>query len=307
MPCYKPQKGWLSRDGKVTFIASEAYKDTVKEVACGKCIGCRLENSRMWAVRCVHEAQMHEQNCFLTLTYAPEHLPEGGTLVPQHFTKFLKRLRKHIHPKKISYFHCGEYGDQLDRPHYHALLFGYEFPDARFARFSKSGHKTYSSELLDRLWGLGQCNIGTLNFETAAYTARYALKKITGDLAESHYRGRHPEYCTMSTKPAIGKRWLDQHISQVYRRDRIVINGKEVLPPRYYDKILRRLDETKHTEIKKSRGAVILSHPLVKAKEHEKKLTLEQLSELRYNRTKKRLAVIEESTTLKTNTFKRNL
>lgn len=246
---------------------------------------------------------MHTENCFLTLTYAPEHLPEGGTLVPEHFTKFLKRLRKQIHPKRISYFHCGEYGELLSRPHYHALIFGYEFPDKRYARQSKSGHATYSSELLDKLWGLGTCNIGELNFETAAYTARYAVKKITGDLAESHYNGKHPEYCTMSTKPAIGKRFFDKHSAQIYRRDRVVVNGKEQLPPRYYDKLLRRKDADKYDLLKARRSPDFKFVPV----EGKKKLTLETQREQRYNRTKKRLSVREEVQTEKNKFFKRNL
>lgn len=303
MACYKPLKGWLAKNGGITFNAAEALKDVTKEVACGKCIGCRLERSRMWAVRCVHEARMHKENCFLTLTYAPEHLPKGGTLVPQHFTLFLKRLRKSIYPKKISYFHCGEYGELLSRPHYHALIFGHDFSDKTPGRKSKSGYPTWDSQTLNRLWGLGDCNIGELNFETAAYTARYALKKITGDVAEKHYNGKHPEYCTMSTKPAIGKRWLDKHIDQVYRRDRIVVNGVEQLPPRYYDKLLRRQNEEKH-DLTKARRSPDFKFTPVSGK---KKLTREQTREQQFNRSKTRLKIREEVTTLRINQYKRNL
>jgi len=189
MPCYKPLKGWLAKNGGITFNASEAYRDITKEVACGQCIGCRLEYSRMWAVRCVHESKMHNENCFLTLTYSPENLPPGGTLVPEHFTKFLKRLRKKIHPRKISYFHCGEYGELLSRPHYHALIFGYDFSDKVPDRKSKSGHPTFSSVTLNKLWGLGLCNIGELNFETAAYTARYAVTTHKKNISPNPMRG----------------------------------------------------------------------------------------------------------------------
>lgn len=303
MPCYKPLKGWLGRDGRVTFVASEAYKDTVKEVACGRCIGCRLEYSRMWAVRCVHEAQMHEQNCFLTLTYAPEHLPDGGTLVPEDFVKFIKRLRKRLSPHKFSYFHCGEYGDNFQRPHYHALIFGFDFADKRYLKKSGSGHALYTSELLDKVWGFGDCYIGDLNFETAAYTARYAVKKITGDAAAAHYEGRHPEYCSMSTKPAIGKRWFDKYADQVYRRDRVVVNGVEQLPPRYYDKLLRRQDDVKYQRVKAVRSPDFKFVP----PEGKKKLTREQSREQAFNRSKKRLVVREEVQQERLKTFKRNL
>jgi hypothetical protein len=48
-------------------------------------------------------------------------------------------LRKKISPLKIRFFHCGEYGDKTRRPHYHALIFGYGFPDKKLFKKQKSG------------------------------------------------------------------------------------------------------------------------------------------------------------------------
>ena len=103
MACYYPLKGYRARavnpkTGKrsIVFDSSLGFMDMPVEFACGQCIGCRIERSRQWAIRCVHEAQLYEANCFITLTYAPEHLPKNGSLVLEHFQKFMKRLRKRV-------------------------------------------------------------------------------------------------------------------------------------------------------------------------------------------------------------------
>lgn len=130
----------------------------------------------MWAVRIVHEAQMWPQNSFITLTYRPEDLPQGGSLNVEHYQLFMKKLRARNTGHKIRFFHCGEYGEKLSRPHYHAILFNYDFPDKKV--FSeKNGNTIYTSELLEDIWGKGFCTIGDVTFQSAAYVARYVMKK----------------------------------------------------------------------------------------------------------------------------------
>jgi hypothetical protein len=128
MACTRPLNAYQMPSGKIFFTPSRGAKFI--QLPCGQCIGCRLAHSRDWATRCVHEAHMHDHNCFITLTYSPENLPEGGTLVRKHFTDFMKRLRKALAVDDISirFFGCGEYGSKLERPHYHAIIFGYDFP-----------------------------------------------------------------------------------------------------------------------------------------------------------------------------------
>lgn len=217
---------------------------------CGRCIGCRLERSRQWAIRLVHEASVHgpERSAFLTLTYDEEHLPVGGTLIKKHWQDFMKRLRKRF-PGPIQYFHCGEYGERSRRPHYHACLFGIEFPDLRLYKENAAG-RLYSSELLDGIWGHGECRVGAVTFESAAYVARYICKKVTGDMAERHYQSIDPdtgeihellpEYTTMSLKRPIGKEWWTRYSAEVTQSDSVVIRGREMKPPKYYDKLLER-------------------------------------------------------------------
>ncbi len=222
------------------------------ELPCGQCVGCRLERSRQWAMRCVHEASLHEENCFLTLTYDDEHLPVRikslgpkarvqNSLILSDYQDFMKRLRKK-YGSGIRFFHCGEYGDALGRPHYHAVIFNHDFPDKVLHRVTPQGHRLYTSESLEKLWPNGFALIGDVTFESAAYVARYVMKKVTGEPAAAHYQGRKPEYTTMSRRPGIGRGWYDKYKAEVYPFDEIIVNSKPVRPPRFYDNLLDKED-----------------------------------------------------------------
>lgn len=259
MVCYSPLEGWYShertKNGKrqVVFNASQAYTDRRVTVPCGRCIGCRLDRSRQWAVRCVHEATCHEHNSFITLTYNPEHLPKGGTLVKEDFQKFMKRLRRHYYGKNIRYYHCGEYGTIGNRPHYHACLFNHDFDD-KILHSQKDGIKLYTSKTLEKIWPFGFSTIGDVTFESAAYCARYIMKKITGEPAAQHYNGRLPEYTTMSRRPGIGRGWLDKYASDVYNSDMVVIRDDiKAKPPKYYDSIYDQVNPDHMAAIKAGR------------------------------------------------------
>lgn len=221
-------------------------------VPCGRCIGCRLEKSRQWAIRCMHESEEYKENSYITLTYNENKVPSDNSVNVVHFQKFMKRLRKHT-GKKIRYFHCGEYGDQLGRPHYHAILFNLDFEDKELYRVD-NGYRIYTSKMLEKIWGKGFCTIGEVTFESCAYVARYVIKKINGEKAESHYKGKSPEYITMSRRPGIGKKWLDKYISDVYPQDKIVVrHGVLCRPPRFYDNQLEKIKPLELDSIKRSR------------------------------------------------------
>lgn len=246
MPCFNPLQAYFvcdpSGSRKVKFssqAAEEFYNgNSLSEeyfgLPCGKCIGCRLERSRQWALRCMHEASLYEDNCFITLTYDDVHLPEDGSLNKKHFQDFMKRLRFKYSDSSIRYYHCGEYGEQFERPHYHALIFGFDFPD-KVLWGSSNGENLYVSDSLTDLWGFGHCSIGDVTFESAAYVARYCTKLITGEAAAEHYQGRQPEYATMSRRPGIGRRWYDQFKKDAYPSDFLLVRGAKCKPPRYYD------------------------------------------------------------------------
>lgn len=222
-------------------------------VPCGGCIGCRLDRARDWAIRCVHESQMHEQNSFITLTYSPENLPPGGNLHLPDFQQFIKDMRNRGYA--VRFFHCGEYGERLQRPHYHAILFGIDFPDKKLLRVENK-HPIYKSEELSRLWPHGHSSIGSVTFESAGYVARYVTKKVTGDGAEDHYwtnpdqdgeiHKLKPEYTTMSRRPGIGHGWFLKYYKDLYPHDFVFLkkNGveKKYPIPRYYDKLMEKHD-----------------------------------------------------------------
>lgn len=216
-------------------------------VPCGQCIGCRLERSRQWAMRCLHESELHEENCYLTLTFDDEHLPEGGSVRVRDLQLFFKKLRKRYASIRIRYFACGEYGEGLKRPHYHALLFGFDFPDRVFGKMSGE-FRLYTSEILSELWGNGLAWVGDVTFESAAYVARYVLKKQTGKGSEVHYERPAdeesgeivklvPEFIVMSRRPGIASEWFDKFGKEVYGEgvDFVVVRGIKMRPPKFYD------------------------------------------------------------------------
>nr|WAE43759.1 MAG: replication initiator protein [Microviridae sp.] len=232
-------------------------------IACGQCMGCRLERSRQWAVRCVHESKMHEFSCFVTLTYDDVHLPVDGYLDYRHFQLFMKRLRKRFRDVPINFYMCGEYGDEFGRPHYHALLFGIDFFDKLDYREGESGFMVSTSATLDKLWGLGQCFTGDVSFESAAYCARYIVKKLSGKAVvkiDSRYSidvatGEIfvPEFTHMSLKRPIGRAFFEKFQSEIFPHDRVVVRGKVSLPPRYYSRVYKRIDPDSWDDVSKKR------------------------------------------------------
>lgn len=262
MACFHPITAYYDRaSGSVFFSKAKGDGDTI-QLPCGRCVGCRLERSRQWATRIMHEAQMHGvNNSFITLTYDNEHLPSNGSLVYSDFQKFAKRLRFRGYP--FRFYMCGEYGDRTGRPHYHACIFGTNFPDRYLWKRTGAGSLIYRSPILESCWTAGHSSVGDLTFESAAYVARYVMKKITGDMAKEHYKrvdpetGEvywiEPEFCQMSLKPGIGATWFDKYADDVYPHDHVIVNGKSVKPPRFYDKLLKRSDVYKLDDVKQQR------------------------------------------------------
>lgn len=263
MPCYSPLQANFSlrEDGKkdVKFSNFDWFSKGLSKpedsllLPCGRCMGCRLERSRQWALRCIHEAKMYDENCFITLTFSDDYLPEDGSLDRKCIQDFIKRVRRRFDSRKIRVFYCGEYGDLLSRPHYHVLFFNLDFPDKVLWR-KVNGSKYYSSSVLADLWPYGFSSIGDVTFESAAYVARYCTKKINGSLAEEHYKGKLPEFCGMSLKPGIGKPWFDKFAkSDLFPHDSCVARGTECKVPRYYDVLWERERPAEFARIKEIR------------------------------------------------------
>lgn len=270
MPCFHPLTAWksanlqedfnaLTKKHRLVFKADLGFPNTKTEIACGQCAGCRLDKARAWAIRCVHEASLHKENCFLTLTYNDNNLPDGGSLNVRDIQLFLKRLRKKCGP--FRFFQCGEYGELLNRPHHHILLFGLNFPDKLLFRSGKE-NKLYSSATVSALWTYGFHSIGELTFDSACYCARYVLKKFTGDSKDEYYQGRKPEYITMSRRPGIATEWYNRYKSDIYNHDKCVVKGQFIArPPSFYDRMYEQENPDHFQQLKIQRAIRAKENP----------------------------------------------
>lgn len=284
MPCYHQQMAvptGTTKKGKVKFtfkgkarrpdLRYLRFLPTTKLLPCRTCIGCRLEKSRQWATRLMHESSSHEKACFLTLTYDDKHLPKTHSLNRTHYTTFIKDLRSRLkyHAKKedrkkikIKYFGCGEYGTQGTRginPHYHFLVYGAfcglgTDQGTTPERPSRSGSPQYSHPHLKAVWKKGDAYFSELTFESAAYVARYILKKVTGTYAKDHYGSLLPEF--QSGSNGLGKAHVEKWITDIYPADHVVLPGRGAfMPPPYYDRILEKVDPALYDKVKKAREA----------------------------------------------------
>lgn len=273
MSCYKPLKAFLTTTG-VVFHEASRNGDFIGDIKlpCGRCVGCRMDRAEDWTLRVMHEAQMWPRNCFVTLTYDEAYLPPNAELVHRDFQLFMKRVRKAYGPS-IRFFMCGEYGPLNLRPHFHACLFNVDFdPNTwKVAGKSASGAVYFTCERLSSLWPLGFATVQHLVRETAGYCARYIMKKALGQDAETRYTrvcpktGElffvQPEYAAMSLKPGIGAMWYKKYgRTDVHRHDHVVGDGVRKRVPKYYDKLLKRVDKARLEDIKLARVERALQH-----------------------------------------------
>lgn len=247
MSCYHPLPAYADRSGGSVSVGYHAGQQGDKlELPCGRCIGCRLDKSRQWSIRVMHEAQLYGSNLFLTLTYSPEHLPPSLSLEYRDFQNFMKRLRKEVRgvdpgPRRsypVRFFCSGEYGETYGRPHWHAILFNVHFGDE--VRYVNG---TLRSETCERLWGRGNAVLGAVTPQSAAYVAGYTLSKVYGnpdhyedvvDVETGEVTSRRPPFCTMSRRPGIGAWWYEKYGRDLFPHDFAVSDGKKYKVPQYY-------------------------------------------------------------------------
>lgn len=269
MPCYHPLKAHKSPKGVSFKTTPDSFPI---QLPCGRCIGCRLERSRQWAVRLVHENRQHDKSSFITLTYNEKHLPKDLSLNIKHFQDFMKRLRKDYGKQKLRFFHAGEYGEKRHRPHYHAIIFGADFTERLYEKqTNERGDTTWASPQLDRLWPFGMNRVGSVTFESCAYVARYVTKKVSGELADDHYTRicettgeiykLKPEYATMSRRPGIGKQHFDLYNKSIYPLDEVIMRGFPSKPPKYYDRLLEKSNLALYEQLKEQRECALELSP----------------------------------------------
>lgn len=223
MPCFYPLDAWRSRhvneSGKrsVVFRRDEAL-DPVSayvQVPCGKCDGCRAERSMYWSIRMYHEASLHDQNSFITLTYRDDN---QKLLDKTHLQDFFRKLR--YVSGSLRYFACGEYGTLTRRPHYHAVIFGHDF----LAGSERVSSQEYTNAEVADCWGHGLISIGSLSMAACCYVAGYVNKKL----------GDTDTFTLMSRRPGIGSTWLDKYADDIARTGMVTIEGKELPVPKRY-------------------------------------------------------------------------
>jgi len=267
MRCIKPRTVGFHADGKTICWSPKKYSKEFApfQLPCGKCIECRLQYGMEWALRSVKEASMHEDNCFITLTYSDENLGDNK-LDYSDFQLFIKRLRYHIHTDyvgkdyweslneieqknyrkehkdalekiRISVFCTGEYGKESKRKHWHALIFNWRPKDGIHFKTSSRGDQIYTSSVLDNLWGKGHTNFGDVTIESASYCARYAAKKLSHGWDGEH--GYEP-ISRKSSKNAIGKSWLEKYWKNVFDLGYVHHDGVRHGIPRYFEKWFKK-------------------------------------------------------------------
>jgi hypothetical protein len=207
-------------------------------IPCGKCTECKSKRAAEWALRCRHEMAMHDENCFITLTYNEDKLP-SFLIVKDYFQKFIKKLRKKVR-KKVKYIVSHEYGGRTGRPHHHAILFGWTPPNQSYLMKAPSGEPLFVSQTLENLWtddkreSLGYHSIGEANEKTAFYIASYALKSCIHTIYDPDTNTPVTVSDTMnvSTRPAIGREFFLEHYKSIIEKEKYL--------PRYYVKLLEK-------------------------------------------------------------------
>lgn len=308
MPCFHPLDAFRTdainpdtgRRG-LTFNPLKAVNSALPlKLPCGQCRGCRHDKAAAWAIRCGHESKFHEASSFITLTYSDEHMPADGGVHKLEWQLFMKRLRERS-SAPLRFFACGEYGEELGRPHYHALIFGEDFRADRTHWATRNGHCVYRSKLLEELWPFGQSELGSVTPASAGYVARYCLKKFTGKDAADHYTRPHPvtgvlhqvqpEFALMSRRPGIGSAWFDKFAGDAFPSDFVIVDGRKKQVPSFY---LRKLEKAEAEPVEAPgrilRAASVL--PSTRIKRVRKAKSAKPAS--KWNRSKERLAVREE-------------
>lgn len=266
--CYHELQAWQAKKQfqkilgkKPVFVNPKDPRYEKIKIPCGQCIGCRLAYSRDWATRIALEANKTPgRNWFITLTYAPEHLPinqkiwtetgeiiERETLVPEDLSAFMKNLRRnreyHHGDQAIKFYGCGEYGSLGGRPHYHICIMNMSLEPGEVEPWflNQSGQQIYKSKVIEAIWKKGLIGIGEVTWESAAYVARYMLKKQKGEEAKKQEElGKKNEFVRMSRRPGIAAGISPEELARIYKTDQIIIPGKrpkKVKPPKYYDKL----------------------------------------------------------------------
>lgn len=236
--------------GRNKYMSDQVKKELEKQfraydvlmVPCGHCIECLKDRAKSWAIRCMLEASLYTDNYFVTLTYNDACNP--GRLSKKDFRQFIKNVRNVFGPG-VRYFGCGEYGPSTLRPHYHLILFNLKLDDVQPYCSAAKGGNYFISKKLENCWHFGHITLGEVSYGSCAYVAQYCMKKVGKN------DGIFKTFQSMSTHPGLGSGYFDKRFSSIYECDACYLpDGKVVQPPRYFDKLLSKVDENYLESIK---------------------------------------------------------
>jgi hypothetical protein len=203
--------------------------EKIKELPCNRCLACRINRTSEWTLRLLAEIPNYNGKAlFVTYTYNELNVPVAHyrtknstsiireTLQYEDMTKYWKRLRKKLEKteKNIKYLYVGEYGEQTNRPHYHAIILGLT--------------KKQDEENIINCWGLGNVNIGSATNASIRYTCSYIIEKKD----PKEYLPAEPP--KMHCSKNLGKKIILQDLERIIENGYIrAYNGKRISIPKF--------------------------------------------------------------------------
>lgn len=268
MSCTRKIPAWRSLmpndNGKHPLLWGAGKRGEGLFVPCQKCLHCRLAKAADWGVRVERESSLYDESWFVTLTYDDANLPLLGHLVPDHAREFVIDLRNRGYANLRSYG-CAEYGSKSLRPHYHLCLLNLTLPKvtpySSLFKNSSSSHPYFTSPLLTDLWSKGSVLLAPLNFDTAAYTARYASKAFQQPLPPPYINERTGEVIEpppaasvcISRRPGIGHGFVHKYSDQLFRDGFVQSSGRKFPLSKYFLTHLEKIDPDKFEILKTER------------------------------------------------------
>lgn len=181
-------------------------------VPCGQCLNCRIDKQNQLVDRCEYEFINYGCGAFVTFTYDDAHNQKNAFIdckdgqVKYSINKkdgkdFLNRLNKLVHAenkktgynplcrKDYKYIITSEYGDKLNRNHFHCLFFGLDF--------------AYCERLFWRAWqNQGAIQVGAIKNGGIGYVTKYISNQTFG--IEKFYKYNYHHLTPPSSSHSIG-------------------------------------------------------------------------------------------------------
>lgn len=165
-----------------------------------------------------------------------------------------------------------------------------------YLKHTAADQPIYKSASLEANWPFGYSSVGDVTFGSAAYVARYHLKKVGTVVSDDHFihpltgEMLAPEYVTMSRGSrargtgGIAKGWFEKFKSDVFPSDARVIKGIDTKPCKFYDSLYEVSDPQGFKSMKLDRMVAASAasddntEPRLVVKEEVKKAQIRTLS-----------------------------